>query len=119
MDVPAPQDGVVNAITVKVGDKVSDGSVEMKYNGEGGAAVEGAKRARGSNAIDEKAFALAYAGPAVRKVARELGVDLGRVKGTGAHGRIVREDVEAFAKGGGAASAPAAAPAKASGSGGG
>jgi pyruvate dehydrogenase E2 component (dihydrolipoamide acetyltransferase) len=69
--------------------------------------------------VDEAAFALAYAGPAVRKVARELGVDLGRVKGSGAHGRIVREDVEAFSKGGGAASAPAAAPAKAPASGGG
>ena len=61
---------------------------------------------------DEAAFALAYAGPAVRKLARELGVDLGKVKGSGAHGRIVRDDVEAFAKGGGTA-APAAPAGKA------
>ncbi|MDP3927315.1 MAG: 2-oxo acid dehydrogenase subunit E2, partial [Hydrogenophaga sp.] len=46
--------------------------------------------------------------PAVRKLARELGVDLGKVKGSGDHGRIVREDVEAFAKGGSGAAAPAA-----------
>ena len=38
----------------------------------------------------------------MRKLARELGVDLGKVKGTGEHGRILRDDVEAFAKGGGA-----------------
>ena len=42
----------------------------------------------------------------MRKLARELGVDLGKVKGTGAHGRIVRADVEAFAKGGGARPRP-------------
>src|SRR5205085_7822857 len=56
--------------------------------------------------IDEKAFALAYGGPAVRKLARELGVDLGKVGGSGEHGRSVRADVEAWAKGG-AASTPA------------
>jgi len=44
----------------------------------------------------------------VRKLARELGVDLGRVKGSGDHGRIVREDVESFAKGGAAPAAPTA-----------
>jgi pyruvate dehydrogenase E2 component (dihydrolipoamide acetyltransferase) len=68
----------------------------------------------------EAGFALAYAGPAVRKLARELGVDLGKVKGTGDHGRIVRADVEAFAKGGGGASAaPAAGKAAAAPAGGG
>ncbi|MXW52817.1 MAG: hypothetical protein F4Z66_02300, partial [Gammaproteobacteria bacterium] len=39
-----------------------------------------------------------YAGPAVRKLARELGVDLGRVNGSGANGRIVKDDVKAFVK---------------------
>jgi pyruvate dehydrogenase E2 component (dihydrolipoamide acetyltransferase) len=43
----------------------------------------------------------------VRKLARERGVDLAKVKGSGEHGRILREDVEAFAKGGAAASSPA------------
>jgi len=71
-----------------------------------GQAAAPAAAAAASGGIDEAALALAYAGPAVRKLARELSVDLGKVKGTGAHGRIVRTDVEAFAKGG-AAAAPA------------
>ena len=52
-----------------------------------------------TSAVDEAAFALAYASPAVRKLARELGVDLGSVKGSGDKGRILKEDVEAAAKG--------------------
>jgi pyruvate dehydrogenase E2 component (dihydrolipoamide acetyltransferase) len=138
MDVPAPLGGVVQAIRIKLGDKVSEGSVIMalgtgSVSASAPASLEAPVPATvasvppplpsaaggGSGVVDEAAFALAYAGPAVRKVARELGVDLGRVKGSGAHGRIVREDVEAFSKGGGAASAPAAAPAKAPASGGG
>ena len=52
-----------------------------------------------TRAIDERSFALAYAGPGVRKIARELGVDLGRVRGSGDKGRVLREDVEKFARG--------------------
>src|SRR5438552_1110725 len=114
MDVPAPRGGKVKSIGVKVGDKVSEGSVIMVFEGEGAAvaAATGASAsaspaaAASAGAIDEAGFALAYAGPAVRKLARERGVDLGKVKGSGDHGRILREDVEAFAKGG----APAAPP---------
>src|SRR5205823_14111500 len=63
-------------------------------------------------AIDETAFALAYAGPSVRKLARELNVDLGKVKGSGDKGRILKADVEAFSKGAAPARAAAtAAPA--------
>jgi pyruvate dehydrogenase E2 component (dihydrolipoamide acetyltransferase) len=120
MDVPAPLSGVVSAIQVVVGDKVSEGSVILTLATGDAPAVSAAAAAAppaaaaapvatAAGAIDEKAFALAYAGPAVRKLARELGVDLGRVKGTGEHGRIVREDVQTFAKGG--APAPAGAPA--------
>ena len=61
--------------------------------------------------IDEEAFARAYAGPAVRKFARSLGVDLGRVTGTGRNGRILRGDVQNFVKAvlaGAVAAAPAA-----------
>jgi pyruvate dehydrogenase E2 component (dihydrolipoamide acetyltransferase) len=56
-----------------------------------------------------------YASPAVRRVARELGVDLHRVTGSGRKGRITKDDVQAFAEGGGAAgaAAPSAAPAPA------
>ena len=49
-------------------------------------------------AVDEAGFAEAYASPSVRRFARELGVDLSRVEGTGRGGRILREDVEAHVK---------------------
>src|SRR6266446_5121600 len=48
--------------------------------------------------IDEDSFQKAHAGPGVRKLARELGVDLGRVKGSGPKGRILAEDVQKFVK---------------------
>ncbi|HEX6995379.1 MAG TPA: dihydrolipoyllysine-residue acetyltransferase [Gammaproteobacteria bacterium] len=48
--------------------------------------------------IDEAAFSKAHASPSVRKLARELGVDLGRVRGTGVKGRIRPDDVKAFVK---------------------
>ncbi len=51
-----------------------------------------------ASGIDEKAFRLAYASPSVRRLARELGVDLGQVEGTGRKGRIVRDDVRGFIK---------------------
>ncbi len=123
MDVPAPLSGVVKEIRVKLGDKVSEGSIIMALaTGDArgaaaaapsaAAALAAAAPAAAANAsagaIGEAAFALAYAGPAVRKLARELAVDLGRVKGTGDHGRIVRADVEAFAKDGGGVASPAA-----------
>ncbi|MGO9594986.1 MAG: dihydrolipoyllysine-residue acetyltransferase [Steroidobacteraceae bacterium] len=132
MDVPAPLSGVVKEVRVKLGDKVSEGSVIMTLaTGDARAAAAAPSAAAAAvaaaapapaatasaGAIDEAAFALAYAGPAVRKLARELAIDLGRVKGTGEHGRIVRADVEAFAKGGGAAAAPAAKAAALSGGG--
>jgi len=49
--------------------------------------------------IDEVAFSKAYASPSVRKFARELGADLGRIKGTGVKDRITQEDVKAHVKG--------------------
>jgi pyruvate dehydrogenase E2 component (dihydrolipoamide acetyltransferase) len=61
--------------------------------------------------IDEKAFSTAYASPSVRKFARELGADLGKIKGTGPKGRITHEDVKAHVKK--LLAAPAAAPASA------
>jgi len=48
--------------------------------------------------IDEKGFAAAHASPAVRRFARELGVDLGKVEGGGRKGRILKEDVQGFVK---------------------
>jgi pyruvate dehydrogenase E2 component (dihydrolipoamide acetyltransferase) len=133
MDVPAPLSGVVKAIGVKIGDKVSEGSVILSLATDDPAAATPAaspaapaapapapaQPAASAGGIDEAAFVLAYAGPAVRKLARELGVDLGKLKGSGDHGRIVRADVEAFAKGGGAAAAQAAGKAAAAPAGGG
>ena len=137
MDVPAPLGGKVQEVKVKVGDKVSEGTVVLTLvTGSGsGDPVVAESVERGTPAapsvptppaerqaaatsarapaggIDEMAFGLAYAGPAVRKLARELGVDLGRVKGTGAKGRILKEDVEAFTKGAPAEAPKAVAPA--------
>ncbi len=48
--------------------------------------------------IDEAGFSTAHAGPSVRRLARELGVDLARVKGSGLKGRISHEDVKAYVK---------------------
>jgi pyruvate dehydrogenase E2 component (dihydrolipoyllysine-residue acetyltransferase) len=51
-----------------------------------------------AGAIDEVSFAKAHASPAVRRFARELGVDLGRIKGSGPKGRILREDIQSYVK---------------------
>jgi pyruvate dehydrogenase E2 component (dihydrolipoyllysine-residue acetyltransferase) len=124
MEVPAPLSGTVREIKLKTGDKVSEGSIILSLvTGKSPVQADGPPpslpassptAAAGTavvGAFDEGSFALAYAGPAVRKLARELGVDLGKVKGSGNHGRILREDVEAFAKGGAAAAKTQAATA--------
>ena len=141
MEVPAPAAGIVRELRVKVGDTVSEGSVILLLDAgaeEPVAAPKAAVSAPASGpasagapapaaaasasalpaatpaaAIDDAAFGLAYAGPGVRKLARELGVDLGKVKGSGNNGRIQKEDVEAAAKG--APSAARAVPAVATG----
>ena len=124
MDVPADAAGVVQEVKIKVGDKVSEGSVILTV--ETGAAVAeapaqaapaapaaaapapaapaapapAAKPAPAvSSAVNEAAFSKAHAGPSTRKLARELGVDLGSVKGSGQKGRITAEDVKSFVKG--------------------
>jgi pyruvate dehydrogenase E2 component (dihydrolipoamide acetyltransferase) len=61
-------------------------------------AAAAASPPRAAGSIDEKAFSTAYASPSVRKFARELGADLGQVKGTGPKGRITHEDVKAHVK---------------------
>ncbi|HGH6387766.1 TPA: dihydrolipoyllysine-residue acetyltransferase [Neisseria meningitidis] len=112
MDVPCTAAGVVKAVFLKVGDKVSEGSAIIEVETAGSVAAAPAQAAQAAAAkIDEAAFAKAHAGPSARKLARELGVDLGQVKGTGLKGRIVGDDIKAFVKSvmqGGAAK-PAAA----------
>jgi len=147
MEVPSPLGGTVQEIRIKTGDKVSEGTILLTLaTGEGRASApelsvsaasrpapaapaSGATGATPSNvpsaaarpaeraAIDEAAFALAYASPGVRKLARELSVDLGRLKGSGDKGRILREDVEGAEKGGRAPTTAAPAPAMGTGAG--
>jgi pyruvate dehydrogenase E2 component (dihydrolipoamide acetyltransferase) len=147
MDVPAPLGGTVRDLAVKVGDKVSEGTLVLTLVTDAAQANATSEAApapspqpspaggRGSATaptrtsplpagpgsgvrVDEASFAIAYASPGVRKLARELGVDLGAVKGSGNKGRIVREDVEAAAKGGPAAPSSAASAGSAQGVGG-
>jgi pyruvate dehydrogenase E2 component (dihydrolipoamide acetyltransferase) len=75
------------------------------------AASSSAQSSRAAAApVDEKAFSRAHASPSVRKFARELGADLGKITGTGAKGRISQDDVKAHVKGLLAAAASGAAP---------
>ena len=124
MDVPSPRAGVVAALLVEVGAKVKTGSAILRLQIEAEAASDEAAPVAESEpeskpaptaAIQPQASASApspqpparetaaasanvYAGPAVRKLARELGVDLTRIEGSGARGRIVKEDVHEFVK---------------------
>lgn len=125
MEVPSPKGGEIKALKVKVGDKVSKGSLilELVVAGAAAAPVAAAPAPVAPAAAPTLAAAPAqapaasisapapaatapaasgsvdvYAGPAVRKLARELGVDLTQVAGTGARGRIQKEDLHAFVK---------------------
>lgn len=136
MEVPSSHAGVVTAIKVKLGDKVSQGSDILELTVQGNAAApapakaeaapapkaEGAPAAAASAASSSvvvgagapapervsptAAFAdaevslrnLPHASPSVRKFARELGVDLAKVHGSGDKGRITADDVRGFVK---------------------
>lgn len=128
MEIPAPEAGVVKELKIKMGDRISKGSLILllepaaseesavpvsqapapKVEAAPAAVPAPAKPAAPVAAapvrqsptaqIDEAGFAKAYASPSVRKFARELGVDLGKVDGTGRKGRITHEDVQNFVK---------------------
>ncbi len=123
MEIPSPAAGVVQEIRLKSGDKVSEGAVilVMKAGAAAPAAavapavvaapvIAAAVRAPVPVEPQEATHAKPHASPSVRKFARELGVDLARVKGSGPKGRILHADVQAFVKGA-LAAVPAAAPA--------
>jgi pyruvate dehydrogenase E2 component (dihydrolipoamide acetyltransferase) len=141
MDVPSPAAGIVKELKVKVGDRVSEGTLVLTLEpaeeaaparaeepaleaagraAEAGAAAKAAQRpapaahpapapteaapapaappAGGAQEAPAGTFAVPHASPSVRRFARELGVDLARVRGSGPKGRILREDVQGFVK---------------------
>jgi pyruvate dehydrogenase E2 component (dihydrolipoamide acetyltransferase) len=138
MDVPAPAAGVVRGFKIKVGDKVSQGdavctletvdavapipskpepaAVVPPPREEAVVAPKPAQQAA-QPATPTTNGELPYASPAIRKFARELGVNLAQVQGSGPRGRITREDVQGFVKSALKAATPAPAAPAASGMG--
>ena len=143
MDVPSPAAGVIKEMKIKVGDKVSEGTLvlTLEQSADAASPQPAAAAAPASPApspqpspasgsapstsapapastttpppaaattapatagaaapVDNDAFKAAHASPSVRKFARELGVDVASVKGTGPNGRILHEDVQGFVK---------------------
>jgi len=119
MEVPAPYAGTVKSISISVGDKVSTGSPMMVFEIAGSAPVAApASAPQAAAPAAEKAPAPAqntakpaaaqsdfaendayvHATPVIRRLAREFGVNLAKVKGTGRKNRILREDVQAYVK---------------------
>ncbi len=127
MEIPSPSDGVVQSIKLKVGDKVAKGSPILVLEGKAGSTetrapappvpAPAAPQPAPAAAIPQPVPAAAtaprpvprepreetttkpHASPSVRKFARELGVDLAQVQGSGPKGRILHTDVQAFVKG--------------------
>ncbi|MEQ5176731.1 pyruvate dehydrogenase complex dihydrolipoyllysine-residue acetyltransferase [Proteus sp. LHD240705] len=118
MEVPAPFAGVVKEIKIAVGDKVKTGSLIMTFEVAGAAPVAQAPaatapapassapvapaKAQATAPAAKEEFvendAYVHATPVIRRLAREFGVNLAKVKGTGRKGRILREDVQSYVK---------------------
>jgi pyruvate dehydrogenase E2 component (dihydrolipoamide acetyltransferase) len=126
MDVPAPFDGVVKEVKVKVGDNISEGSLIFVVEASAGAAKAAAPAPSAAAPAQAAPVATvaavvapaptpvqtpvaavvsnaapagkAHASPSIRSFARELGVDLTQVKGTAVKGRISKDDVQNFVK---------------------
>ena len=135
MEIPSSHAGVVKEIKIKIGDKVAEGSLMLMLEASEGATAAPAiapapVTAAPAAAVSASAPILApvaapvaapitavnangskaHASPSIRKYARELGVDLSRVNGSGPKGRVLIEDVQGFVKGvmsNGATAAPA------------
>ena len=129
MEVPTEIAGKVDRVAIRVGDKVKQGDLVATISGGAAAASATAPAAEAPQAapaapveapnpapapaptpavsapaaanakIDEAAFATAHASPSMRKFAREMNVDLGKVQGTGPRGRILESDIKAYVKG--------------------
>jgi pyruvate dehydrogenase E2 component (dihydrolipoamide acetyltransferase) len=144
LDVPAPSAGTVGEVLVKVGDEVSEGTPILLFTSGDGASttppslVEQQEPAPGPAAAKPVAAAVgaplaappavagadggqapagAHAGPSVRRMARELGIDLSKIDASGSKGRITKDDLLGFLKGPATPAPAAAAPAAAQGSG--
>ncbi len=132
-EIPSPVAGVLSEILVKEGQTVQVNAVVARIAGEGSAPAPAAPKAEAAPVApaQPKAEAPAPAAPApqapppaaveapahsgplsplVRRMARENNIDLSRITGTGAGGRITKDDVEGYLKGGAPATAPQAAP---------
>ncbi len=113
MEVPAESDGVVQDVRVKVGDKISKGATILVMEPAAGASPKPAAAPPAPPAAAAAPVAqtpasgngLIHASPTVRRFARERGLDLHELAGSGPSGRITRDDVESLlggARGGGA-----------------
>jgi len=121
MDVPSPSAGTVKEVFIAVGDKVKQGSVVIKLETTGDAApidtsavaekavespvakasaAPAAKKAPVPHHphVGDTAKNTIYTSPSIRRIAREFGVDLTKVKGTGRKARILKEDVHSYVK---------------------
>jgi len=135
IDIPSPGAGVIKALKVKKGDRVSQGDAIADMEAAAGAPAEkpaqkaaekpaepapspkaaeperadtgsaaeparpaGPRPSPTAGVVNEEGFRKAHASPTVRRFARELGVDLGAVDGSGPKGRILREDVQGYVK---------------------
>ena len=129
MEIPSSHAGVVKELKIKIGDKVAEGSLVLMLDSDAAAAASAPAAANASAPIAAPAAVAAapvvpsapvasapalavaavalpagpsglpHASPSVRKFARELGVDLTRVNGSGPKGRITQEDVQNYVKG--------------------
>jgi pyruvate dehydrogenase E2 component (dihydrolipoamide acetyltransferase) len=120
MDVPAPFDGLVKEVKVKVGDKVSEGMLIVTIEASGAAAQTAPAAPQAAAAATpapiskpapvaapaapapvpaaDSGNGSAHASPSIRRFARELGVNLAQVKGSGEKGRVTKDDVQNFVK---------------------
>jgi len=121
MEIPSPAAGVVESVSIKLDDEVGTGDLILKLKVKGAApaaapaaaaapsapapaaaapaaAAPAAAAAAAPAATPAKPGAKVHAGPAVRQLAREFGVELSAVGASGPHGRILKEDVQVYVK---------------------
>lgn len=120
MDVPSTHAGTIKEVFIKAGDKVKQGTLVVKLETSGGSSSSAAEKpaeapkqeetqqasqqeaSQGRSPVppapEAKNTGKAHASPSVRRIAREFGVDLTQVNGSGPKNRILKEDVQAYVK---------------------